>query len=192
MEEKVDGGGAMTLNITKERYGAVAQALHWLTAVLVLAAFLLGLGGPEARVYAPERDSDRILHESIGLAVLALVILRLIWKARDRAPEPPPMPRWMERAAAATHLLLYLLLLAVPLSAIFGAWAEGHPIEAYLVGPISPPFAPAHEFGAWLSEAHKWLGDAIMWVAGLHAAAGLGHHFVLRDKVLTAMLPPRR
>ncbi|HVM85598.1 MAG TPA: cytochrome b [Candidatus Binatia bacterium] len=179
----------MALYGSRERYGTVAQALHWLTAILVLVAFLVGEGGPESRVYAPERDAQRILHESLGLAVLAIVVLRLIWRLLDRAPDEPPMPGWMSRSAAATHWLLYLLLFAVPLTAILGAWWEGHPLDAYLIGSVAPMIAPAHDLGVAVSEIHTWLGDAILWVAGLHAVAAIGHHFVLRDRTLMQMLP---
>jgi cytochrome b561 len=174
---------------TKEHYGWVAQLFHWLTAILVLLAFLLGPGGPETRVYLPERDASRILHESLGMAVLALVLLRLVWRLFDRAPEEPPMPGWMALLAAAAHWALYGLLFAVPLSAIFGAWAEGHALNIYGFGEIAPPFAPSHDLGVTVSAAHKYLGDAIMWLAGLHAAAAIGHHLLLRDRVLVSMLP---
>ena len=61
------------------RYSAVAQALHWVTAVLVLVAFIYGPGGSEQRVYAPARDFDRQLHETLGLSVLALVAMKRDW-----------------------------------------------------------------------------------------------------------------
>ena len=173
----------------KTRYSRVAQALHWLTAILVLVAFLEGEGGPEVRVYAAERTDQLRLHESLGLAVLLIVILRIVWRMVDPAPEQPPMPAWMRLAAVAGHGLLYLLLFAVPLTAIVGAWAEGHALTTY-IGETGPWFAAgSHDFGAWISELHTWLGDAILWVAGVHAVAALGHHFVLKDRVLTSMLP---
>jgi cytochrome b561 len=175
--------------MTPMRYSRVAQALHWVTAILVLIAFLIGEGGPETRVYSAERASQLMLHESLGLAVLTIVVIRLAWRFVDRAPDEPPMPGWMNWSAAATHWLLYALLFAVPLTAIVGAWAEGHALTTYL-GPIGPfGGIGSHDFGAWITELHTWLGDAILWLAGLHALAALGHHFVLRDRVLVSMLP---
>jgi cytochrome b561 len=179
----------MTETITgKTRYGRIAQGLHWITAILVLAAFLVGEGGPEDRVYSVERADQLRLHESLGLTVLLLVIVRVVWRLVDPAPEEPPMPAWIRRAAAVGHALLYLLLFAVPLTAIIGAWSEGHALTSY-VGTIGPWFGGSHDFGAWIAELHPWLGDAILWVAGVHALAALGHHFILKDRVLVSMLP---
>ena len=75
------------------RYGVVAQALHWVTAMLVLIAFIYGPGGSEQSVYASDRDFDRQLHETLGLCVLALVAMRMLWQSRfgadgPRAPRP--------------------------------------------------------------------------------------------------------
>lgn len=171
------------------RYGRVAQLVHWTTAVLVLVAFIYGPGGSESRVYASSGDFDRHLHETLGSCVFALTVLRLAWRAIDRRPEPVPVARWMGLAAKAVQLLLYLLLFAVPMTAIAGAWLEGHPL-AWLGGfEIAPPIAASHELGVALASIHGWLGDAILWTAGLHALAAIYHQVMLRDRVLASMLP---
>lgn len=171
------------------RYGGFAQLLHWATAVLVLVAFIYGPGGSETRVYLPSRDFDRHLHETLGTAVFVLAIVRLIWRMVARRPDPVPTNRWMGFVAKVVQALLYLLLFAVPLTAIFGAWLEGHPL-AYLGGlEVAAPIAASHEMGIWVATIHTWLGDAILWIAGLHAVAALYHHVVLRDGVLASMLP---
>jgi len=171
------------------RYGPVAQLLHWTTAVLVLVAFVYGPGGSETRVYAPSRDFDRHLHETLGTAVFVLTLVRVIWRLVARRPDPAPASRWAGLAAATVQALLYLLLFAVPLTAILGAWLEGHSL-AYLGGlEIAPPVATWHGLGSLIAEIHTWLGDAILWVAGLHAVAALYHHVILKDGVLASMLP---
>jgi cytochrome b561 len=176
-------------DIRPARYGAIAQAFHWLTAVLVLAAFTLGPGGPEDRVYAAANEADRRLHETLGLCVFALVVLRVLWRLVDERPDPPAVPRWMGLGAKAVQAALYVLLFAVPLSAITGAWLEGHPLS--LVGGlgVAPWLPPDHAAGAVVAEIHGWLGDVVLWLAGLHAVAALYHHFVLKDGVLASMLP---
>jgi len=174
---------------SRTRYGAVAQTLHWATAVLVLAAFIYGPGGSEQRVYAPARDFDRQVHETLGLSVLTLVAIRLAWRMVDARPDPPEVTRWMGVVAGVVRVALYVLLFGVPLTAITGAWLEGHPITLLAGIEIPPVLVLSHDTGATIASIHTWLGDAILWVAGLHALAGLYHHFVLRDDVLESMLP---
>ncbi len=179
-----------TSSLNHDRYGAVAQAFHWLTAILVLVAFMYGPGGSEQRVYFAANDFDRRLHETLGLCVLVLSALRLAWRMMDRQPDPEPVARWMSGAANAVQVALYVLLFLVPLTAITGAWLEGHPLT-WLGGDVSPWLAASHDLGAQLAKIHGWLGDAILWVAGLHALAALYHHFVLKDGVLRSMVPGR-
>lgn len=173
------------------RYGVVAQSFHWATVILVLAAYFLGEGGPESRVYAADRAATLALHETFGIAVFALTLLRLFWRAMDRTPDDEPMPRLMLIGARAVHGLLYLLLFAIPLTAIFGAWFTAHPVT--LVGglAIGPLTGVNSDLGHSLAEIHETLGNAILWVAGIHALAALFHHFVMRDRVLLTMLPGR-
>ncbi len=175
--------------IRLERYGRVAQFVHWATAVLVLAAFVYGPGGPESRVYAASGDFDRHLHETLGSCVFALAVFRVVWRCVDRRPEPVPVTRWMGIAAKTVQGVLYVLLFAVPLTAIAGAWLEGHALS-WLGGiEIASPISPSHDNGASLAWLHGWLGDAILWTAGLHALAAIYHRVVLHDGVLGSMLP---
>ena len=177
--------------LDRSRYGALAQAFHWLTAILVLAAFIYGPGGSEQRVYSAARDFDRQLHETLGMSVFALVVLRLAWRMLDTHPDPPQVARWMGIAAKAVQWGLYALLFALPLTAITGAWLEGHALTLLGGVKVEPLLALSHDAGAKLATLHTWLGDAILWLAGFHALASLYHHFILKDRVLTSMLPAR-
>ena len=171
------------------RYGRVAQAFHWFTAILVVAAFSFGPGGSEERVYSPARDFERQLHETLGLCAFALVVMRVLWRTVDVRPKPPQVPGWMSVAAKATHAAFYLLLFSLPFTAITGAWLEGHPLTLLAGVEVSPFLARSHDAGVTIATVHTWLGDAILWLAGLHALAALYHHFVLKDGVLASMLP---
>lgn len=126
---------------SRTRYGNITQAFHWVTAILVLVAFIYGPGGSEQRVYSPARDFDRGLHETLGLCVFALVALRVLWRMVDKRPEPPQVSRWMGIAATVMQGALYLLLFAVPLTAIAGAWLEGHPLT--LLAGVKIPLSSA-------------------------------------------------
>jgi cytochrome b561 len=181
-----------TLINTRFRYGAVAQAFHWLTVVLVATAYLVSPGSSEQHVYSTALDFTRQIHETTGTLVFAIVVLRILWRSIDPAPEAPPMEPWMKYSAKAAHVALYALLTALPLTAIVGAWLEGHPLTLLGVGNFGPMLAQAHDVGQTVSYIHTILGNVIIWGAGLHAAAALFHHFVLRDNVLISMLPDWR
>jgi cytochrome b561 len=173
-----------------ERYSATAQLFHWLTALLVVAAYLVSVGGPETRVYSPANDFNRELHELLGMSVFALTLMRVGWRAIFPPPKSPDMPAWMELGGRLAHWALYALLVLVPLTAILGAWLEGHPLTLLGLGNIQP-WLPPSQLGLTLTTIHTWLGDVLIWLAGLHAAAALYHHFWRRDTVLLSMLPGR-
>jgi cytochrome b561 len=181
----------MHLLSTRFRYGAVAQAIHWLTVILVVAAYFMGPGGSEQRVYSSATDFTRQTHETLGIAVFALVLVRLLWRLVDTTPEDPPMKTWMRYSAKLVHVVLYGLLIATPVSAVVGAWLEGHPLTLWGFGNIAPLLPRMHDLGLSVAALHPTLGDIILWVAGLHAVAALFHHFFLRDSVLLSMLPGR-
>jgi cytochrome b561 len=177
---------------SRHRYGVVAQLFHWSTVLLVGTAYVLSPGGREERVYAASADGARSLHETVGMLVLALVLLRVAWRAFEPNPEGVPMAAWMKLAARAMHWALYALLIAIPATAVAGAWLEAHPLTLVGIGDIAPMLAPDHALGASLASIHATLGDAIIWLAGLHAAAALLHHYWLGDDTLRSMLPDWR
>jgi cytochrome b561 len=181
-----------TLMSTHLRFGAAAQVFHWLTVALVATAYLVSPGGSEQRVYSAATDFTRHIHETTGMLIFAIVLVRMLWRVIDAAPESPPMEPWMKYSAKLAHLALYALLIALPMTAIVGAWLEGHPLTFLGVGNLGPMLPQAHDTGQAVSYIHTILGDVIIWAAGIHAVAALFHHFVLHDNVLTSMLPDWR
>ena len=136
-------------------------------------------------------DVDRPIHETIGLCVFALVLARLAWRRIERPPALPRMNVALRVLARTFHAALYLLLLVVPVTAVAGAWLEGHPLTLLGGLMMGPWVAESHDAGVQVARIHPLLGDVLIWLAGFHAAAALIHHFVLRDDVLRAMLPGR-
>ena len=166
------------------RYAAPLIVLHWLTAFAVIVAYVSS-GDPSKVGHA----LSGAIHVASGLAVFALVALRLPLRLLVGAPPLEAGPRWQQRAAAWTHGALYALMLLVPLA----GWAElADKTTAYTLAGFAVPLPDAH--AVWvrlLGAAHTTLGDVFIWLAGLHAAAALAHHFVLRDTTLLRMLPRR-
>lgn len=183
---------------TSERYDALSRAFHWLTAIVVTIAFILGPGGFGRLMRQgidPATRSDIVWHESLGVLVLVLTLLRLLWVALRPAPPQFEMARGLQRLASAMHVALWALLLALPVTALLALGSEAHPLT--LLGgwrvdriPLIAESAIAR-LADW-GEVHGFLGDAVMWLAGLHAAAAIFHHAVLKDGVLSSMLPGRR
>lgn len=180
------------------RYDAISRAFHWVTAIVVTVAFILGPGGFGRMMRQgvdPGTRSDIVWHETLGILVLLLTVLRLFWVALRPAKPTFDMASWMRVTARLVHLALWALLLALPITALLALGGEGHPLT--LLGGIRIDQMPlmAHSPIAKLwdwGDVHKFLGDAIMWLAGLHAAAAVYHHAVLKDGVLLAMAPPKR
>jgi cytochrome b561 len=95
----------------------------------------------------------------------------------------------MNITAKLTQSILYVLLFAVPCTAIVGAWLEGHPLTLLGGLAIQPPSMVSHNAGAAVARFHTWLGDVIIWLGAFHALAALYHHFFLKDSALVSMLP---
>lgn len=167
------------------RYGAVAQFLHWLTAILVIFAWVVG------NVMDDDKPPQLFVHMTAGLAVLTLVAGRLLWRLADTPPLPDatPLGIWGDRAARAVHLALYALLIAVPLAGIVTQFGEGRPLSLFGFGQIASPWPADRAFAHNAKEVHELLSNLILVVAGLHATAALFHHWILRDGTLTRMLP---
>lgn len=166
------------------RHATPLILLHWLTALAVIVAYVSS-GDPTQASHALSGQ----IHVASGLAVFALVLLRLPVRWIAGVPPDVPGPRWQQRAARAMHVALYALLFAVPLA----GWAElADKATQFSVLGWSLPLPDAGAL--WVraaGAAHTTLGDALIWLAGLHAAVGLAHHTVLRDATLTRMLPWR-
>lgn len=177
----------MGLRSTPSRYGAIAQALHWLTAILVLATYMLSKSDPYS-LYSAAADGTRRLHEMLGMLVLIVVLARLLWRLIDDTPAAKPLLGWMTAAAKLVQLALYVLLIAVPTTAVLGTWLEGLPLT-FPGFDFAPQIAQAHGLGQLVIEIHTTLATVLLWLSGLHAAAALFHHLCLRDGVLKSMAP---
>lgn len=183
---------------TQDRYDAISMTLHWLAAVAVVAAFALGPGDFGRLTDSgidPGTRLDIVAHESLGLFVFLLTAVRLLWTAVRPAPPSPSGPDWSHLAAVAVRIVLWILLLATPITALLTLAGDGRPLTLLAGLRLDAlPLLSGWTLTKWTDwgEVHTFLGDAILWIAGLHAAAALVHHFVWRDNVLTSMLPRRR
>lgn len=199
------------------RYGAISQAFHWVTVVLIVALLWTGWG---ADVEADKPGSSAFFwHSSLGVLVLVLALARLIWRFFASTPALPVAMRRSQRFfARAVHVGLYLLLFALPISGWLVASAEGGRVNFFGVvsvpawqgvSGVAPPAvrpqsrdsehnevdsasSAGEKRGEVWEEAHEILAYIIAGLAILHTLAALKHHFVDRDDVLRSMLPGRK
>jgi cytochrome b561 len=179
------------LRNSSESYGAVAQALHWLVAALVLAQLVIGVYAANLPV-SLARLQWLARHKSLGLAILALVLLRLGWRMLNPLPGlPAVMPPWERSAALAVHRLLYLLLVLAPIAGWLYASAAGLSVNWFGLFQVPDLVEKDRELAAVFRALHIGLVALLALLVVLHVAAALRHAFVLRDGVMRRMLPTR-
>jgi cytochrome b561 len=185
----------MQLFNTPTRYGVISQGLHWTAVALVVVAWTLGILGDEL-----PRGTSRALglyvHTTAGLLVVALTILRLLWRLVDPSPAAEKTPfdewlfaDWIGLGAKLAHFGLYLLLVAVPVAGIVLQFARGDSLPIFGIVEVTSPWARDRAFAEGVKEVHELLAHGLLALAGLHAAAAMVHHWVFRDRTLVRMLP---
>ncbi|TMH85914.1 MAG: cytochrome b [Betaproteobacteria bacterium] len=177
----------VNLRNSTESYGIIAQAFHWLVALLVLAQLGIGLYAANLPV-SVARLRWLSHHKSLGLAILALVLLRLGWRALNPPPELA-LPRWERRAALATHRLFYLLLILAPLCGWLYASAAGLSVNWFGIFQVPDFVSNDRELAALFKALHIGLVALLAALVALHVGAALRHELVLRDGVMHRMLP---
>ena len=176
---------------TTESWGALAKLFHWITAALLLGQILLGWAAVCWRL-SPLKADLYVWHKSLGMLILALVVLRLLNRLAARAPAlPPGMPAWERAAAHASHALLYGLMLALPLSGWIVSDAAGVPFRIFWQLPLPAIVAPDRQTAELAAAVHFALGIALVALLVLHIGAALRHHYAKHDDVLARMLPTR-
>ncbi|HTR15526.1 MAG TPA: cytochrome b [Acetobacteraceae bacterium] len=174
------------------RYDALTRMLHWGTVVLVILLYgLAQIWDFLPRGSAP-RHALQSLHISLGVMLTLVILARIPWRLGLGRRLPPATPGWTDKAARGMHHLLYLLLLTMVVTGFGNRWTHGAPLEIFgLIGLPSPFGAMAPATVHLIGAVHNTVATGIMICAGLHAAAALFHHFLLRDGVLRRMLPDR-
>jgi cytochrome b561 len=189
----------MSIGNTAENYGSIAKWLHWLTALLFLGSYI--------SVYyrhwftedkTPENWTALQLHLSIGVTIALVVMLRIIWKLSNRAPDPEPGSRLEHLAARLGHLALYAIMIIMPITGYLGTGVDTEYFfmfditsfkeSEYFIMNYSDTMT-FKEFEKPLDFIHKdIMGAWVVWllIAG-HVAAALYHQFVKKDRTLRKM-----
>ncbi len=181
----------MSWKNTLTRYGSLSIALHWLMLVLIIAVYAC----IELRTQFPRgsgvREALKTWHFMLGLAVFALVWVRLVARLVGPIPDIVPQPSRLQlRVAHAFEYAIYAFMIAMPLLGWLILSAEQEPVPS--LGLQLPPLVGASEtLAKQIEEIHETLGNVGYFLIGTHAVAALVHHYVRRDNTLTRILPAR-
>ncbi len=174
------------------RYSPLAQAFHWVSAALMFAVVPIAWYMTTLERTDPSREGWYSLHKSIGLTILALSILRVLWRQLDTPPTLTGILRPVQAAAAhVAHVLLYVMLFAMPVSGYLMSAAGGHPVVIFdliTVPPLVPVDHDLSKLGSRLHSIGQW---AVYGLVGLHVLATGYHTFIRHDGVLGRMVPWR-
>lgn len=176
------------------RYSRGAIAFHWTIAALIVANIAaIAIAGD-----LPKAEAGRVIdnHKAIGLLILALSVLRIVWRVTH--PAPPfveSLKTWEVAAAKVVHSLFYFLIVAIPFTgwAMTSAFSGGQPISFFGLFDIPGlPFPADKEKAGVLHEVHELLAILTLSLLALHIGAALKHQFVDRDGTLGRMIPVLR
>jgi cytochrome b561 len=185
--------------VPADKYTKVAVLLHWLIALLITFNIILGLGSN----YVPDADVRPMidLHKSFGITVLALAFIRFFWRFTHKPPAlPASYPAWEQNLAHIAHVLLYVLIFAIPITGWIhdSAWsaAASHPMMLYWVIPwfrlgfvTSLDPATKEMVHTQFGNIHVWLGYCLYAVLALHIAGALKHQLLDKHRELQRMWP---
>lgn len=179
----------MTSPDTGTSYSRIAIGLHWLIALAIIGSFSLGLYMVDLKL-SPQKLQFYSWHKWAGVTIFLFVLLRLCWRLLHRPPElPAGIPQWQRSAAAVTHVLLYLLMFAIPLSGWLMSSAKGFQTVWFGVLPLPDLLDKNEGLGDALKQVHELLNFSMAGLVTVHLGAALKHHFLDRDDVLVRMIP---
>jgi cytochrome b561 len=173
------------------RYNGLAQALHWLTAALMLAVLPLGWIGVSLTKEAPTKGTYFVLHRSVGLTILALAVARVVWRLLRPAPPEGDLPRGLALVGRVNQWLLYAVLLIMPTSGYLVSAYGGRPTPYFWLVSL-PGFEKSSELHELFERVHLFGQWALYASVVLHIAGVLWRLVICRDGVFDRMLPEQR
>jgi cytochrome b561 len=173
--------------MTVNKYNVVSRILHWVVAALVFLQFGIAWTMPEV-----ERGTQPVgliaWHLSIGTAILAVMLLRLIWRLTHAVPPVPnDLSPSLQIVSRATHYIIYAILIALPFGGWANASARGWPVQLFGVIPLPALSPKGSEWGLAAGDIHMAAATMLLALIGLHLAGSAYHAFILKDGTVRRM-----
>lgn len=174
---------------TKQRFGRISIALHWLMAFMLIGLYLLGLYMVDLGYYDPWYHDSLSIHKAVGILAAILLVIRYLWaRLQPRPMHLNPEKTVNTLAAKAAHALLYLLMFVLVISGYLISTSKGQGIDVFGWFEFPALLAENAERGELAGDVHDIAATGFIVLVGLHAAASLIHHFVFKDNTLLRML----
>jgi len=178
----------MTFRNTNRSWGSLTKALHWIIVLLIINQWVIAEQAEELKGLAKLQALS--WHKSFGMTILMLAIIRLVWRWMNPVPDLTAETKPWERVLAKiSHVLLYALIFAMPLTGWMMSSARNFPVSWFKLFQFPDLVAPAEQTFHRMQDLHHLLFSVLVVVALLHAAGALKHHFIDRNDVLKRMLP---
>lgn len=174
----------------EDRYSPTAMALHWVIALAVLGQIAFGWYLQTVPRLTPDRTVFVNLHKSTGLVIGILILVRLAWRlTHEPPPLPAAMPVWERRAARASHVLLYVCMLIMPLAGYTASNFSKFGVKLFNRIVLPPWGVDDRAVYAFFNGLHVATSYVFVALIAIHIAAALKHLFLSRYGVFRRMLP---
>jgi len=170
------------------QYDPAAKVFHWLVVALLLVQYPIGWLMPD--IHRGEKPgAAMILHVSVGMTILALIVLRFAWRLTHPVAPESSLSRWQRLSSEAVHWLLYALVLATTVTGWLFASYRGWSMSFFFLAPMPMLASDNAAAGKAIDGLHQAMEWALLAVIGIHVVAALAHIFIHRDRIMQRMLP---
>lgn len=179
----------------RNEYKSGAKLLHWLSALFFLIALGIGLYFSQLNYRGDKNDYGAFLkviywHKTFGVLVFVLVFYRIYYRWKNPPPElSADSPTWMRVSSWLSHASLYALIVILGITGLVASDIGNYPVKMFAIWPIPQLPAENRELADEIFKVHMWLGNLAAILVGIHVAASFYHHLIVKDDILTRMLP---
>ncbi|MGJ8662454.1 MAG: cytochrome b [Marinicella sp.] len=177
----------MSYKDTLNYYGRISRFNHWLSAIFIIGMLAVGL-----YFHDMPRGDEKFywlkLHISFGGLIFLFLCFRVLWRIFTQSPAAVEQKKALDMATKAIHWLLLLSILVMAISGPFLIWTRGSEINVFTWFSIPSPIGKMPELHEWLETVHKITSRVLLVSIIIHILAGIKHHFINKDQVLTRMI----